>query len=755
MKKLFITCTVALSVFLLSGAARAVTNIKGLTVLVNYTDYKHTATTAQIDPMMNQASGYTGWGNVGSVSQYYSVQTNGNIVLNNQVISVNLANTFNYYQNGGNLVVDVVNAINAKYPSGFTGLTSYPTENRLWMFVLLCAAPNGAGVTYGFGDNVSIKNNGVALPIQTVSVTNIDLAYNPGINTICHELGHHLFGWTDYYDIYEEHGRTNLGHYCLMGSGGNHTCPMPIDAGLRYLQGWIGTVTSIDNNTTKTYTVTSNSRTQVFKYANKANAKEYYLIESFVIGGYYVAVDGDGYVPDQGLAIWYVDEEGGLNKPVDPVQFPKIKLVQADGLDEMHDTTKTHHDWRGDDTDLFDNTYSSFSDAAYPKFRWKDGSESGLLITNISAVGATMTFKVNARPYTITATNGDNGTMSESGLVSVTKGQSKTFTFVPDINYVISKISVNGSSKGTVSSYTFSSISANQTISATYKYSSSVDALPSPWKKIDIGTPSAAGKSGYRNGTFRIETVGTDIYNNSDDFHYVYQSLSGDGEIVAHVAAHNEPREWCKSGVMIRESLAPDSKYAMFVKAVWDGAAMQWRTNTAGSSDNQNNEFFEKFNWVKLKRMGNTFYCYISDNGLNWGLFSSVSVAMQSNVYIGLCATGSTANLGNKSLFDNVKVTIGSPLARMEEEEQNDMVHVPASSDALLAAPNPFSHSTTLLVPESVGEATMTVTNASGHLVEQRPIAGRTSVGETYPSGIYFVQIKNNQVKQQFKIIKQ
>lgn len=71
--------------------------------------------------------------------------------------------------------------------------------------------------------------------------------------------------------------------------------------------------------------------------------------------------------------------------------------------------------------------------------------------------------------YDITVPTGlTGGSISPSGTVSVTKGGSKTFTITPYTGYVISDVLVDGKSVGSVSSYTFSNITAAHTISAVF-----------------------------------------------------------------------------------------------------------------------------------------------------------------------------------------------------------------------------------------------------------------------------------------------
>jgi Glycosyl hydrolase family 48/Secretion system C-terminal sorting domain/Divergent InlB B-repeat domain len=69
----------------------------------------------------------------------------------------------------------------------------------------------------------------------------------------------------------------------------------------------------------------------------------------------------------------------------------------------------------------------------------------------------------------ITATAGANGTISPSGVVSVTNGTNKTFTITANVGYQINDVLVNGTSVGALATYTFTNVITNQTISATFK----------------------------------------------------------------------------------------------------------------------------------------------------------------------------------------------------------------------------------------------------------------------------------------------
>ncbi len=74
-----------------------------------------------------------------------------------------------------------------------------------------------------------------------------------------------------------------------------------------------------------------------------------------------------------------------------------------------------------------------------------------------------------AGDYTITATAGEGGTISPNGEVEVKKSADQTFTITPAAGYKIKDVLVDGTSAGAVSTYTFTEVKADHTISATFE----------------------------------------------------------------------------------------------------------------------------------------------------------------------------------------------------------------------------------------------------------------------------------------------
>lgn len=89
---------------------------------------------------------------------------------------------------------------------------------------------------------------------------------------------------------------------------------------------------------------------------------------------------------------------------------------------------------------------------------------------------------VTVESYDITATAGEGGTITAEGLadgkVSVTEGESATFTIAANDGYEVSDVKVDGTSVGKRTSYTFENVDAAHTIEATFAFANYTAANP-------------------------------------------------------------------------------------------------------------------------------------------------------------------------------------------------------------------------------------------------------------------------------------
>jgi len=187
-------------------------------------------------------------------------------------------------------------------------------------------------------------------------------------------------------------------------------------------------------------------------------------------------------------------------------------------------------------------------------------------------------------------------------------------------------------------------------------------ALPTPWTSADIGNVPATGAAGFSSGTFTVVSSGADIWGTADAFRYTYQALVGDGSIVARVASVESTGGWAKIGVMIRESVAANSRQAMVVVSPSNSVAMQYRSSTGGSSTSiAGPTGLAAPYWVKLARSGSVLTGSVSANGTTWTQVGSVTIAMASSVLVGLSANSNSSLLINKATYTNVTVSNTAP----------------------------------------------------------------------------------------------
>jgi hypothetical protein len=183
--------------------------------------------------------------------------------------------------------------------------------------------------------------------------------------------------------------------------------------------------------------------------------------------------------------------------------------------------------------------------------------------------------------------------------------------------------------------------------------------LPAPFASQDIGGVKLPGSASYdaSTGKFTIKASGSDIWDKNDEFHYVYQQVSGDVQIIAKAESLTETNEWAKLGIMIRESLTPNSRHALTGITPLNGLAFQFREQVGGDTKNASGSKVKTPQWLKLTREENILKGYSSADGNNWTLIGTANVDMPTNVYIGLILTSHNNDALNTGEISNVSIS--------------------------------------------------------------------------------------------------
>jgi hypothetical protein len=170
------------------------------------------------------------------------------------------------------------------------------------------------------------------------------------------------------------------------------------------------------------------------------------------------------------------------------------------------------------------------------------------------------------------------------------------------------------------------------------------------WVSMDVG--GSWGGSATKDGDcWTIVANGADIWGNSDQFHFVYQTPTftrDTGTLIARVDSLATSNTWAKAGVMIRETTLGNSKNVCMLTTPPDGqnlATFQRRADTGGGSESIYPGGGGVPEWVKLVRNGNLFRGYHSEDGVNWTYLGEHTVYMNSFVRVGLAVTSHDAGL--------------------------------------------------------------------------------------------------------------
>ena len=360
----------------------------GICLIVDFADDVGTISPGTVSDFCNQPN-FTGYGNNGSVRDYFYDVSDGSLTYTNYVPPAyyRALHPKTYYTDPGvpygvrarELMVEALTALEN---SGFD-FSLYDANGDGIIDALNCFYAGYSESAWAKGLwphswTVNFCADGVCTDTYQMS----DMQNGLKLRTFCHENGHMLCGFPDLYDY--DYDSTGVGNYCLMAYGASNTNPCEPCAYLKYTAGWADPTVL---TTPQTGLTIHSGLNQVYLAFHPQESNEFFILENRQQAG------RDGALPDAGLAIWHVDTFGSNSNNQQTPEFHYLAtLVQADGRwDLEHDVNY------GDGTDLWAAPdYTACTPSTAPNTNWWSGISSGLRFTNISASAATMTFDYSA-----------------------------------------------------------------------------------------------------------------------------------------------------------------------------------------------------------------------------------------------------------------------------------------------------------------------------------------------------------------------
>jgi len=158
-------------------------------------------------------------------------------------------------------------------------------------------------------------------------------------------------------------------------------------------------------------------------------------------------------------------------------------------------------------------------------------------------------------------------------------------------------------------------------------------------------------------GTYTMTATGTDIWDTSDEFHFAYKQLTGVGSITARVLSVDNTDPWAKAGVMLRNTLEPDSRHASIFITPGQGVSFQRRLVQMGASTETTESAIEAPQWIRIERdIGGNFTASYSTNGSTWTQLGTDSINMNATLYVGLALTSHNTEETCEAVFSNVTI---------------------------------------------------------------------------------------------------
>ena len=183
---------------------------------------------------------------------------------------------------------------------------------------------------------------------------------------------------------------------------------------------------------------------------------------------------------------------------------------------------------------------------------------------------------------------------------------------------------------------------------------------PTPWTCADIGAQAPAGNQSFdpSTGTWTINAGGADITGTSDQFRYVWQTLTGNGSVVAHVTSQANTSTGAKTGPMFRASTDPAAPEYSVLVSPGQGIKVQVRKTQGGNTTKLANPAGTVPAYLKITRSGSTFTAYTSADGVAWTLIpgSTATLTLGGSLLAGLAVTSHHSGVLGTVTMDGVAV---------------------------------------------------------------------------------------------------
>ncbi|HEY4417819.1 MAG TPA: lamin tail domain-containing protein, partial [Verrucomicrobiae bacterium] len=183
-----------------------------------------------------------------------------------------------------------------------------------------------------------------------------------------------------------------------------------------------------------------------------------------------------------------------------------------------------------------------------------------------------------------------------------------------------------------------------------------------PYTLTSIGNPAIIPTATIAGNGLNVTAAGRDFGGTNDQGNFAYQIQSGNFDVSVRVAGLSLSDIFAKAGLMARETLSDNARFAATVATpTMNGAYFEWRDpagNPAGTAGNFPANYPNI--WLRLQRTGNIFNSYAGYDGKNWTLLGSATLTLPNQIYLGLVTSSFSSNQVTTAQFRDVTTVTNS-----------------------------------------------------------------------------------------------
>jgi len=187
---------------------------------------------------------------------------------------------------------------------------------------------------------------------------------------------------------------------------------------------------------------------------------------------------------------------------------------------------------------------------------------------------------------------------------------------------------------------------------------------------VDIGNPALAGSGSIVHNTFWVSGAGTNIAGAADQFFFYYQPVPGNFDLKTRVASLSVVDLWTKAGLMARETLTANSRFAMAVATPSAAGTYFLSRSVVGANPVAAGSFPVNYpsTWLRLTRSNTVFTGYASLDGQTWVQLGSVTLTNPAaTFYVGFALTSTDPTRLATAQFEDFGPTVGGSIASWVE----------------------------------------------------------------------------------------